>query len=260
MVIPEEAYLAYAAATAFYLALGAIHWVLGRRYSALQYFEDALMVMVYIFVVLLIEDLVYEVSSYMGVRFPGNGVEKDLLAAASIFDNAREFAIKWILAISSFRAALSLTPITSPLSYVLGSATSWSMTVFDICAINFLFYSAVTKVFSEYYPVILSIGAVLTPIPRLRNIGGSLLSVAMVYTPTLLYYAHLVQASLSTLPQPPSINPVDWVNIAALASDAAIPLAELFVRGLVAVSLAGIVAAGLSRILSGMYTYMRLGV
>jgi len=261
MTLPGTAYIIYALAVAFYAALGAVYWFLGRRYSAVSYFEDAVMVLLYIFIVLFIDHLVSEVSTYLGVSLPqGEGVYDSLVAAASVFEDARQFTIRWILAVASLRAALSLTPLTSPLSYVLGSATSWSMTVFNMCAVSFLFYTVATRVYAEYYPVMLAIGAMLTPVPRARSIGGALLALVMVYTPALLYYAHIVQQALSSLPQPPSINPVEWANIAALASDAAIPLADLFVRGLVIVSIAGIIAGGLSRILAGTYTRVKFGV
>ena len=258
--LPEYSYVAYALAVSVYLSIGAFHWTLGRRSVALYYVETAAWVLLYILLVLFIEEVAARTAAMLGVNVPPASGAAALENAAKVFEAARQYSISWILDIASLRAALSLTPITSPLSYVLGSATGWSMTVFELCAINFLFYRAASLVLSEIHPYLISLGATLMPIPRLRSIGSALLSAAITYTTAFLLYSNIVGSALASLPAPPTINPLDWVRIASLASDAAIPLTKILVEGFVIMSLAAIVAAGLSQTLAGSRLLLKLGV
>lgn len=259
MYFTNISYVVYGLAVAAYLSIGAIHWGLGRRSYALYYFEQAVSVFIYIAALLLIEALLLKVEALLGAPVADNSVEEALRRASQIFDTARQRSLSWILTIASLRAALSIVPVTSPLSYVLGSATGWSMSVFNMCAVSFLFYMAFAKVFEEIHPYLASLGAIMTPIPRLRSIGAAMLSADIVFSTAIIYYSGIVSNTLENIPSPPSLNPVDWMNIAGMASNAAIPLAQLLVKGVVIMSIASALSVGFSKALSGVYFSVKIG-
>jgi len=236
--------------TAF-LSYSALLWTIGKRKEAIYYIYDAFTILFFILITQLIMFFTIKFANFIGINLTSLPDRQSLIDASYSMDQIRLYSVNWIIAIASFRAALLLTPFTSPFSYVLGSATNWSLTIFNLSAIVFLFYSIFTRVFAEAYPYMLFLGSTLTPIPKLRSLGSGLLSATITLSIALLYIEHRVKIFQAYLPLPPSFNPIDWLNIATLASDAAIILTHLLVESGFVFSIATTVTIALSRMLSG---------
>lgn len=234
-----------------FLSYSALLWSIGRRKEAIYHMYDAFTILFFIVITQLIILFTIKFANFIGVKITSLPDRQSLIDASHTIERIRLYSVNWILTIAGLRAALLLTPFTYPLSYVLGSATNWSMTIFNLSAIVFLFYSTFAQVFAEIYPYMIFLGTTLTPIPKLRSLGSGLLSAAITLSIAILYIGYRSKIYQASLPLPPSFNPVEWLNIAALASDAAIMLTRLLVESGIVFSVATTITIALSRILSG---------
>ncbi len=159
-----------------------IEWVLGQRQRSLYYFELAVNSLIYILVVYAVFWITLEVAKNLGLDL-GSLPSSELIASSGEhFNKAHEIAVEWILNVAKLRAVLSMTPFLAPLSYVLGSATSWSTSTLSFVATTYLYLTLFSKVFAVLYPFTLFFGATLTPIPRLRLLGSALLALSLVFS------------------------------------------------------------------------------
>lgn len=241
----------------FFVALGLAKWFLGQRQQSLNYFELAANTLVYIFVVQLVLWAAGAVAGKVGVTVPltnVGSVSEALNSTSGIFWQANRRAVDTIIAVQAFRAGLAAVPIISPLSSVVGAATGWSISELGLVAIVYLHLTFLARVLSRLAPYLLLFGSTLTPIPRARKIGVALLATYIALTVGLLYAGGVTGSALQKAPPPPSAaNPVDWFNMASIASDIALYLGEALTYSLVALALSSAVGAGLSFALGGVY-------
>lgn len=245
-----------AAAAAAYVAIGALRWVLGRRAEALAHFESAVNVAVHLIILQLIFAVAGLIASELGLQenlSNASSVREALEATSKVFGEAAQTAISLILYVQTERALLAAAPVTSPLSSVLGAATSWSTGELSIIAILFLHLSFAAKAFSAAAPYLALTGSALLPVPRLRSMGASLLSVYLSVSIALFYGGSIVSSSLAKVKTPSALNPVDWVTIASTVGDAAMALGEAATLCVLALTLAAAAGAGLARVFGGLY-------
>jgi len=250
-------YAVIGAGFTFFVLYGATKWVLGQRQQAMYYFELAANTLAYIFIVEIVLWASQLVAGQVGVSVPLTDVgtvSSSINKSSVVFWSANRRAVDTIIAVQTFRAGLAAIPIVSPLSGVVGAATGWSVSELGLVAIVYLHLTFLARVLSVLAPYLLLFGSTLTPIPRLRRIGVALLAVYITLTIGLLYAGAVTQQALSKAPPPPSAaNPVDWFNMASIASDIALCLGEALTYSLVALALSSAVGAGISFALGGVY-------
>ena len=180
-------------------------------------------------------------------------VQSALRYASSVFWNASRVAVDAILYVSTERAVLAATPLTAPLSSVLGAATGWSTTELSIVAIYFMHLSFAADVISRVATWLLSLGVTLTPIPALRKAGASLLAAYVSASLSLPYAAVITQEALAKARVPSALNPADWFQVAGIVGETAVALGSAAAEASVAIALGAVAGIGLASIFGSMY-------
>lgn len=240
-----------ASGIAAYLALGSIYWSLGQRQTALKYFEDATVALALIFIVQLIFSITSELASMAGLNINlWNSLEVSNICstASGIFWDASRKAVDMIFFVETEKAILASTPLTAPLVSVLSGATGWSLSELSLVAIFYMHFSFVAQVFSMVSSYLFALGTTLTPIPRLRKIGISLVSLYLSTSLAIAFSSQVTAEALSKIRVPQAINPTDWINIAGIIGDAAVELGRSLTLSIFASTLATIGGIGLASI------------
>ncbi|MCC6003038.1 MAG: hypothetical protein LM590_01705 [Thermofilum sp.] len=238
-----------AAGVAVYLAVGAIYWGLGQRGAALRYFEDAVISLIFILVVQAIFSAASQVASLAGIEinlWSSLEVSKAFATASRVFWNASRRAVDLIFFVEAEKAVLASTPLTAPLVNVLSGSTGWSLSELSLVAIVYMHFSFVSEVFSMISAYMLTIGSTLTPVPKLRKLGVSLLSLYISTSLAIVFSSQITCDALTKTRLPQAVNPADWVNIASIVGDAAVELGRVMTLSLVASALATIGGIGLA--------------
>ena len=208
-------------ATCFFVVLGLIHFIFGRRTEAFQNFESAAWVVICIGLVYLAlniaDNVVYSVSvmaehplskpsensTGIVIRSTWESLSKD----AEIFYKAHEYCRQWVLYVDSLRSVLCFTVILSPLSDVIGSATGWSRAWLFAGSWTFLGMYFLSKIlcFPGLFSILITFGATLTTVPSLRKVGAWMFALALTYGPALVFLANVTASALEKAPAPPGV-------------------------------------------------------
>ena len=216
--------LGLASATAMiFLGLGLIELVIGDKNQAKHYFRQCFFVLAWvwaIYMALYIADQVYaqtELASYYSGTVKGAW---DILGEkAKVFNKVVNRATEWIQAEYTIETMLRFTIVLDPLADSLRSASGPWLFILNIFVVpTFLFLTLLTRALAGWGEILLTIGAGLIPVPKLRKIGAFLFSVYLVYAPLLVMMANYTQTQLDRTESPvtallvPKLTPEDLLK------------------------------------------------
>jgi len=254
-----------AAVIAFYLAYAVYHWEVGERGLAKRDIFSAVQVVAMIGIVwLLFIAANYVVSQVLGVGTSVEAAWRALDDAARKFDEIYRKCVDWILYIAWARGVLATVPYVSSLSDVLGSATLWETWAFSFASTTFLALKWLAVIMTYLHPWLLTFGAALTVSDRLRAVGGAMLAIYLVMGAALVLianhaYSHTIESREFSDVDPfgAAVNPAEWPSVAARADGPANTAIYISVFAMVAMTMAGIVTAGISSALGSIAVMIR---
>jgi len=276
--------LGLASATAvIFLGLGLVELVIGDKNHAKHYFRQCFFVLAWvwaIYMALYIADQVYaqtELSAYYSGTVKGAW---DILGEkAEVFNKVVNRAIEWIQAEYTIETVLRFTIVLDPLADSLRSAASpWLFILSVFIVPTFTLLTLMTRALAGWGEILLTIGAGLIPVPKLRRVGAFLFSIYLVYGPLLVMMANYADTILSKTEGPiealliPKLSVEDVLRLlagptgyfskianfnSALAKTAWL-LADAFTTATLALTIGSAVAAGLAYAFEGVAA--RLGV
>ncbi|ABL78125.1 hypothetical protein [Thermofilum pendens] len=241
--------LTAAVGAGLYAAVGLLYWFLGRRSESLRFFEDAALSAAFVVVVHVILGVSSQIATLAGVQlnlWSSADVSACARRASETFWEASRKAVDTVLFVEAERALLASTPVTSPLASVLGGATGWSTAELGIVAIVYMHLSFAAEAFSIVSPYLFAFGAALMPIPRLRRLGASLLSIYLSTAIAMAYSLQVTSDALRGVRVPSASSPLDWVNVAGVAGENAVLLGKALTLTSLAFALATVGGVGLA--------------
>ena len=266
-------YILIGVAGSIYLSYAIYSWSIGRRERAIYYLETFLnMILLYIFIkILFVLSLSLIHSIFRGsislYRIP---TSETLSRIPLYFDILHKDAVSWITYVAMTRAVISLTPFVSSLNQIIGSATEWAIYELNIVATTTMVLTIFSRIFIETMDYILFFGNLLTPIPQLRKIGATFLSIYLVLSILLFTLGDIALTTHSKIRNnnlsPPStsfeylmksLNVFEWKDIIDKTAKISWILLAFVVKATFVSIIAGIVLVGISLALGGIYTWIQ---
>lgn len=244
-----------ALAVGILLSYALLKWALGLRAEAAYYLWVAMEVGAWVFVAwaaLQLADMTSRAIAGMGVEASWNALASKAPSLAALAEKVRD----WIFWEAKAEAYLILSIILQPFASWLNAATSVPrfLMLISVAVVYGTYF--VAEILRPYWPVLMTLGATLITVPRLRSIGAPLYAFVLVYGPALVVMSNAAGAALASMPIPPPPNPFpfDLGRILTAVQDmekAGYAVYECAVRLMVGHAVAGALSVAVSGALGG---------
>jgi len=240
-------------AAVVYISYAIVLWSVGQRGNAIMYVEKAIEIPL----MLAVNGTIFWATNLIIISV-SEGKLGDIWSAwnsmelsATRFKTIKEYCIGWVLYSGTVRSIIASTPVLSGFAEAFSAATFWSNMVLSTAATSFLFLEYLTYLLNSIKDWLLSLGVTLTPVDKLRRLGGWLLSIYLVYGTAIPLIALNIPPDLSPPGLPDYFNPVKWIIAADLMAKAAYTVIGPLVVSVTGLAIASAVAAGISSMIGG---------
>lgn len=266
-------YILIPIAALVYFAYAVYSWVIGRRERSIYYIETTItMIAIYLFIKALFTLSISVLQAIFQGSIALNSIptSKTLSKIPSYFTTLHEDAVSWITYVAMTRAVIAFTPFISSLSQIIGSATEWALYELNIVATTTMVLTIFSRIFVKIMDYLLFFGNLLTPIPQLRKIGATFISIYLVIGVLLFILGDMALSTHSTIKnnglKPPSesieyltktLNVLKWKDLINDTARISWILLSFVIKAMVSSIIAGIVLVGISLALGGIYTWIQ---